>query len=412
MSAELKAALMLPWEYADLTDVDYSQVECPASFAFKHKPEEVMPDEQIPVYLQPTAEKPVKVYSQYKYVNEYLTDARFQLVENRDEADILWLLEPFYGYKELARKGGLVNQFPFESVLTVKDLFAIVCRRARTSTELEFAKNFLDDASFSPAWLMPTFDLQSELPQFVSYYQNRQAKGGRSLDNTWIVKPWNLSRGLETVITANLVEIVKLRNALPKVVCKYIDRPVLFKREDISASVKFDLRFIVLLRSVRPLRLYVYRNFWIRFANKNFSVDELEDYEKHFTVMNYTSSATQLKQMFCSEFIGLFDAQYGKGKWSRLQADTFSAIKAAFECATLKEPPAGIGQCANSRGLYGIDVMPRWMPSSQGQVMQPTLLEVNWMPDCKRACEYYPTFFNEVFATLFTNQVSENMQLL
>lgn len=429
---KLKAALMLPWEQADLRALDYSQVERPASFAFKHKPEEIMPDhEQTNVRLcpQPTAEKPVKLYSQYKWLNEYLTDARFTLVESRDEADILWLLEPFYGYKELARRGALVNQFPFESVLTVKDLFAIVCRRARTATELESAKDLLDDASFSPPWLMPTFDLQSELPQFVSYYQNRAAKGGgegggRSpLDNTWIVKPWNLSRGLETVITANLAEIVKLRNALPKVVCKYIDRPMLFRREDISASVKFDLRFIVLLKSVRPLRLYIYRNFWIRFANKAFSVDELEDYEKHFTVMNYASSSnntTQLRQMFCSEFIGLFDAQFGKGRWARLQADTYSVIRAAFECATLKEPPAGLGHCVHSRALYGIDVMPRWVPSSSSgqeedeeeEVMQPTLLEVNWMPDCKRACEYYPSFFNEVFATLFTDQVGENMQLL
>lgn len=435
-SSSLTAALMLPWEPdADLTHVDYRQtVESPESFAFKHKPEEIMPTSEQQLKCSdsihmPSKEAPLKVYSQYKYVNEHLTDERFQLVAEREAATVLWLMEPFYGYRTLP-PDALVNQFPFESVLTVKDLFAIVCRRA-AAVDAECDQLMTEDA-FSPAWLMPTFDLQSELPKFVSYYQHRQRA---RLDNHWIVKPWNLSRGLETLITGQLAEIVKLRNALPKVVCKYIDRPVLFRRDDLRSttssapvSVKFDLRFIVLLKSVQPLQLYVYRNFWIRFANRAFSMDELESYEKHFTVMNYAASAegegqegkVQLRQMFCSEFIGHFDAQYGKGSWARLQTDTYAAIKEAFECATMKEPPAGIGHCVQSRAMYGIDVLPRWRRSSNGgkdeeeeEVMQPTLLEVNWMPDCKRATEYYPDFFNEVFATLFTDEpISENMLLL
>lgn len=52
-----------------------------------------------------------------------------------------------------------------------------------------------------------------------------------------------------------------------QVVSKYIESPVLFPREDVG-NVKFDIRYIVLLRSVRPLRLFVYDVFWLRFSNR------------------------------------------------------------------------------------------------------------------------------------------------
>ena len=128
--------------------------------------------------------------------------------------------------------------------------------------------------------------------------------------------------------------------------------------------------------------------------------------------MNYATDETvQLLQMNCSEFIGHFDGQYGKNSWSRLQQETYSSIKQAFTCATMKEPPAGIGNCAQSRALYGIDVLPRWRNDlhSGEKVMQPVVLEVNWMPDCKRACEYYPSFFNEMFNALFADKLSDDI---
>lgn len=55
--------------------------------------------------------------------------------------------------------------------------------------------------------------------------------------------------------------------SVPQVVSKYIESPVLFLREDVG-RVKFDIRYIVLLRSVEPLRLFVYDVFWLRFSNR------------------------------------------------------------------------------------------------------------------------------------------------
>lgn len=53
----------------------------------------------------------------------------------------------------------------------------------------------------------------------------------------------------------------------PQVVSKYIESPVLFLRDDVG-NVKFDIRYVVLLRSVRPLSLFVYDVFWLRFSNR------------------------------------------------------------------------------------------------------------------------------------------------
>lgn len=54
----------------------------------------------------------------------------------------------------------MLNQFPCESLITVKDCLAAVARRVAGGS--------------SPAWLPETFNLQTELPQFIKNYQQRQ----------------------------------------------------------------------------------------------------------------------------------------------------------------------------------------------------------------------------------------------
>lgn len=56
----------------------------------------------------------------------------------------------------------MVNQFPCESLLTVKDCLSAVARRVK--------------GGLSPDWLPETFNLQTELPQFIRNYQQRQQR--------------------------------------------------------------------------------------------------------------------------------------------------------------------------------------------------------------------------------------------
>ncbi|KAL0196301.1 hypothetical protein M9458_009873, partial [Cirrhinus mrigala] len=54
----------------------------------------------------------------------------------------------------------LLNQFPCETVLTTKDCLASVARRSKGGQEAP--------------WLPKTFNLQTELPQFIRHYLQRQ----------------------------------------------------------------------------------------------------------------------------------------------------------------------------------------------------------------------------------------------
>lgn len=73
-------------------------------------------------------------------------------------------------------------------------------------------------------------------------------------------------------------------------------------------------------------------------------------------------------------------------------------LKEVFQNATKLKPPCGIGENPQSRGLYAADIMLNW--EKDGKV-QPKLLEINFIPDMKRACEYYNDCYNDIFKLLF-----------
>lgn len=391
-----RSALLLPWRWADFTEIDFQQHEPDMEYFIAGHIEESLPDSSAPAPV-PDLNRPLKVYTTYSMVQQFLTDPSFELVDNETEADILWLTTHFKQYNEFSQQtpNRFVNQYPFENVITIKDLLAVVCRR----TAHKYCEE--DTLETYPKWLPTTFNLKTELAEFVSYYQTRQAK---DLDNHWIVKPWNLARGLDTHITKDLAPILRLQPSGPKIAQKYIENPVLFDRPEIGGKVKFDIRYVFLLKSVEPLEAYIYSNFFLRFANKVFSLSNFDDYEQHFTVMNY-GAELQLRHIPCAEFLELWIEQYPKNDWETIEADICEMLKEVLLGATFKHPPRGIAGSPQSRALYAADIMLEW----DGDKMQPKLLEVNYTPDCKRACEYYPEFYNDIFKLLFLDQTNEEV---
>ena len=199
--------------------------------------------------------------------------------------------------------------------------------------------------------IMESYDLEDQLPIFMGAYLDRQKKG---LDNTWIVKPTNLARSIDTWVTNNLDLIVRLVETGPKIVQKYIDRPITFKGR------KIDLRFVVLLKSLLPLQVYVCDEFYIRFSNNQFTMAEstFMKYETHFTVMNYGKDMTNIR---CKEFMEMFNEEYApRGiKFEDLLPKVHKAIQdvfVAFQTKFAKEIES-LGSMDKARGLYGVDIM-------------------------------------------------------
>ncbi|XP_055678285.1 tubulin--tyrosine ligase-like protein 12 [Lutzomyia longipalpis] len=387
-------ALLLPWKHTDFLGEDYVQKEPEKDYFLAGRVREESLPEASTENPEVDANQPLKVYADYSFVNKYLTDEAFEIVDSPDKADVLWLSSHFKDYAEFSRQNPnkFINQFPYENVLTVKDLLSIVCRRV--SSQHSYAQTL----ETFPKWLPTTYNLNTELIQFASYFQHREA---RQLNNHWICKPWNLARGLDMHITNDIGHIMRLPATGPKIAQKYVENPVLFQRADLEgAQVKFDVRYVILVKSVHPLSAFVHRNFYLRFANRPFHLNaDGFEYETHFTVMNYADPA-RLYHLPCAEFLTKWSEQYPEHPWEGVETTICEMLKEMLMGATHKMPPCGIGASPQSRALYAADIMLSW---DEGRI-QPKLLEVNWMPDCQRACEYYPDFYNDVFKLLFLDQ--------
>lgn len=61
-------------------------------------------------------------------------------------------------------------------------------------------------------------------------------------------------QGLDTQVSSNLSHILRLPFSGPKIAQKYLEDPVLFHRPELG-EVKFDIRYIILLKSVQPLQV-------------------------------------------------------------------------------------------------------------------------------------------------------------
>ncbi len=102
--------------------------------------------------------------------------------------------------------------------------------------------------------MQPTYNMETQLPALIGDYLARQEK---KQDNLWIVKPWNMARTIDTTVTGSLPALLRLVETGPKICQKYIEKPALYQGR------KFDLRYIVLLRSIQPLEIFLSDVFWV-----------------------------------------------------------------------------------------------------------------------------------------------------
>lgn len=390
---ERRKAMLIPWIPADFKHISYQQSEPGPEFYGDHRVKEEVEELSKEFPPLPTDRK-VKVYVDYPDFRT-LTDERFELVKDKDQADIIYMFEHFRDFRSLAneRLGTYINQFPNEHVVTVKDLLVATCRRAGNQK--------IDPVTLrgSPKWLPISYNLQTELAQFVSYFQHREERG---LDNVWIIKPWNLTRSLDITISNNLNNILRMPDTGPKLACNYITDIVTIYNDAIPGQVKFDLRFVVMLSSVKPLKLYIHKKFYCRCAVRDYRPDNFDDVGTHLTTMGSFDWIQGNYKLFHQVFIDHFEKQYPSHSWQSVEDKIHQMILEVFQAATSREPPAGISHFPGSWSVYDADVILGWDTNEKGeQVIQPYLCEVNFSPDQGRYVMEYPQLTNDIFSTLF-----------
>ncbi|XP_071942754.1 tubulin--tyrosine ligase-like protein 12 isoform X2 [Antedon mediterranea] len=390
---ELRPISLLPWKHQDFTSIDPTtrpviSKEMLKAVCNEIKPRSFTQEETKNIRLPP--KDVYKVFTDSPHIFLYLKDPKFEIVQDKNEADILWLDQTIKDYNEPVEKGQFVCQFPGESLITTKDMLTYVARRSSKQT-------------YGPDWLPVTFDSDHMLPQFVSYFQAREKEGK---PNYYICKAYNLARSLDSHITTDINSIIRQTELLPKVICEYIHDPVLFYRSDVG-HVKFDFRYMPLLMSAKPLSLYVHEDFYVRFSNRPYSLDHFDVYEKHFTTMNYDDEV-KLHHLPWQNFIKEWEEQYPEFPWEDIQQKVFQMIKEFYCSAVTGEQHDAIGHCPYSRAMYALDLMLSWETDDNGKrYMQPKLLECNYCPDCHRACQYRPSYFDSVFRALFLNETED-----
>lgn len=304
------------------------------------------------------------------FIQQFLKLDNVKFTENPAKADIIWSSNDFQGWDSL-EPHQIINQLPNENCITFKNNFAELIQKTYGS----------------PSWFMPTYNIMTQLGEFVGDYLSTEEE---ALTNLWITKPWNMARGLGLAITRNLSEMIRQRdNSVPKIVQRYLTSPCLYNGK------KFDLRYIVLVRRTEPhLIACAYNMFWTRLANKKFSLDEINDYECQFTVMNY--SKYEMTQLDYKSFIYNMEKQHNI-QWDSVQKDIHAAIKDVLVAAACTPQPLGLAGRDTSKfdafSVYGFDVM-------LTDDFKPIVIEANFSPDCTRACQYDPEFVNNIFSLI------------
>ncbi len=319
-----------------------------------------------------STDKKIKVCSDLSYVRDNLKFDNIELTNDPKEADIVWLNANIFDMLDyngiiFKNKGKYVfiNQYPYESIITMKSLLSNLIQNNFGISDI----------------LGLSYDMRTELAEIIGNFYYNEEKG---YENMWILKPINMSRSMDMLITDNLKEIIRAVETGPKICQKYFCNPFLMNNK------KFDLRFIIAVKSLLPLELYFYEKmFWIRSANKDYNKESLsfDDYEVHFTVMNYSKFGMQT--IYDKDFIKYLKER--NIEWDPIYQKLRTKVKNVMLMAC-KDCPQMIN--FNSRAIYGLDAM-------LDDQLEPHIIEINYQPDCTRACKFVPEFYNDIFSTLF-----------
>ncbi|CAK1545623.1 unnamed protein product [Leptosia nina] len=200
----------------------------------------------------------------------------------------------------------------------------------------------------------------------------------------WIIKPPASARGTGIKVVSRWAQIPKKR---PVVVQRYVSKPYL-----INGS-KFDLRLYVLVTSVHPLRIYLYKDGLARFASVKYNSELTSLNDRYMHLTNYSINRLSKNYTPNEDFAAceghkwtlqtLF--QYLKtdknvdteALWTSIKDLVIKTIISG-EASISSLTKANITSRYNCYELFGIDVL-------LDEDLKPWLLEVNISPSLHSA---------------------------
>lgn len=126
------------------------------------------------------------MFTDYPVVEESLEHPKFELVERFSDSTILFVRHPVSSFYDLGLR--MINQFPHqETLLGRRAALQVIRSKSRAQKEnSKYGKEDASDNETGPSWYPMTFDLATEVNQFLKVHKKLQDSGQ---DNHWLVKP-------------------------------------------------------------------------------------------------------------------------------------------------------------------------------------------------------------------------------
>ena len=183
-------------------------------------------------------------YTQYEIMHDVAKECNLRTsVEEEEDWDIWWIDGPTIPALLVKMKNyQRTNHFPGMYVLARKNLLA--------KNLLAMQRHYPEQYTFFPkTWLLP-----SDLKSFKEQFNHRKAK-------TFIIKPEASCQGKGIFLTRHYDWIQPGEHYVAQ---RYLHKPYLID------NLKFDLRVYVLITSVIPLRVFIYKEGLARFATQDY----------------------------------------------------------------------------------------------------------------------------------------------
>ena len=359
----------------------------------------------------------------------HLTDSmitnhrRIRVTNDPLSADVLYLIgrtiDGSDTSDEFMKSNKMTNQFWWEGMVVSKEHLCHTLKAA--------------DISSVSTWFPSTHDLSRplELAEFINDATKTNPLGGASDDDdgdVWILKKHRGRQSIDYPVTRSLSCALRHLESSARIASKYVRSPLL------HCGRKFDLRYYVCVHSLEPLVLYRHSLFNVRCANSEYTLDDLEMYQRHFTVMNLLDDEDPMSGIrgrgersdpSMADLIQTFDDQHAPFRWHHdVQPKVDAVIRNVFRSVSKmlpSEPAHPSGQplhpnacwslnqpnAAPARAMYGLDII---IGHHEG-ALRPYVLEVQFGPDCGQAMKYHSSFWDDILSNLYLND-DQQMVLL